>query len=169
MKNSTKLKLALLKEFGRPQIPIKNNINGGENDVRIGMKAYEPHSEEDEYICKECGSPSMYEDEMCKECGYMEETQGLEEEKHEVFMAQKNLETIIKAATELLAKLGTEEREVPAWVADHITKSETYIDQANDGFYFEDEEQVGEEDEEGKMDLSSLMEAMGKLKKKNKA
>ena len=155
MKNSTKLKLALLKEFGRPQIPIKNRINGGENDVRIGMKAYEPHSEEDEYICKECG--------------YMEETQGLEEEKHEVFMAQKNLETIIKAATELLAKLGTEEREVPAWVADHITKSETYIDQANDGFYFEDEEQGGEEDGEGKMDLSSLMEAMGKLKKKRKA
>jgi hypothetical protein len=170
MKNSTKLRLALIKEFGRPQIPNKKPIGDQEDDVRIGMTAYRPHSEEDEYLCKECGSNSMYEDDMCKECGgYVEETQDLEEEKHEVFMAKKNLETIIKSATELLAKLGTEEREIPAWIADHITKSETYIDQANDGFYFEDEQQGGEEDEEEKIDLSSLMEAMAKLKKKNKA
>jgi len=160
MKNSTKLKLALLKEFGRPQLPIKNRINGGENDVRIGMKAYEPHSEENEYFCENCKYPMMYEDEMCKECGYMQETQDLEEEKHEVFMAQKNLETIIKSATELLSKLGTEEREVPAWVADHITKSETYIEQANDGFYFEDEQ--GDEEPEEDMSLSRMMETKKK-------
>ena len=146
MKNSTKLKLALLKEF-----------RDGENAVRLGMKAYEPHSEENEYFCENCKYPMMYEDEMCKECGYMQETQDLEEEKHEVFMAQKNLETIIKSATELLSKLGTEEREVPAWVADHITKSETYIEQANDGFYFEDEQ--GDEEPEQDMSLTNLMEA----------
>ena len=75
MKNSTKLKLALLKEFGRPQVPNKKHIGDQEDDVRIGMTAYRPHSEEDEYLCKECGTPMMYEDEMCKECGYMQETQ----------------------------------------------------------------------------------------------
>ena len=43
MKNSTKLKLALLKEF-----------RDEENAVRLGMKAYEPHSEENEYFCENC-------------------------------------------------------------------------------------------------------------------
>jgi len=142
MKNSTKLKLALLKEFGHPQGPIEKDFEeeSGENDVNIGNKHYHPHREEEEYgVCDECGVPAMYEG-KCMECGYMEEGHNLEEEKHEVFMAQRNLETIIKAATELLHKLGNEEREVPAWVADHITKAETYVEQANDGFYFEDEE-----------------------------
>jgi len=142
MKNSTKLKLALLKEFGHPQGQIEKDFEeeSGENDVNIGNKHYHPHREEEEYgVCDECGVPAMYEG-KCMECGYMEEGHNLEEEKHEVFMAQRNLETIIKAATELLHKLGNEEREVPAWVADHITKAETYVEQANDGFYFEDEE-----------------------------
>jgi len=146
MKTSTKLKLALLKEFGHPQGPIEKNFDEeGENDVRFANEKHRPHREEEEYgMCQECGVPAMYEG-VCQECGYMEEGHHLEEEKHEVFMAQKNLETIIRSATELLHKLGEEEREVPAWIADHITKSETYIEQANDGFYFEDEE-GGEED-----------------------
>ena len=177
MKTSTKLKLALLKEFGHPQGPIERDFeDSGENDVRFGNEKHRPHREEQEYgMCQECGVPAMYEGE-CQECGHMEEGHHLEEEKHEVFMAQKNLETIIKSATELLHKLGEEEREVPAWIADHITKSETYIEQANDGFYFEDED--GEEDaiytseEEPEhnddMDLSSLMEVI-KAKKKPSA
>jgi hypothetical protein len=174
MKNSTKLKLALLKEFGHPQGPIEKNFDEeGENDVRFGNEKHHPHREEEEYgVCQECGVPAMYEG-MCQECGYMEEGHHLEEEKHEVFMAQKNLETIIKSATELLHKLGDEEREVPAWLADHITKAETYIEQANDGFYFEDEED-GEEDtvytseEEPEhnddMSLSNMMEKASKKK-----
>jgi hypothetical protein len=165
MKNSTKLKLALLKEFGaHTQGPIEKYFDEeGENDVRFGNEKHRPHREEQEYgMCQECGVPAMYEG-MCQECGYMEEGRGLEEDKHEVFMAQKNLETIVKAATELMHKLGEEEREVPAWVADHITKAETYIEQANDGFYFEDEEEQGHNDD---MSLSALMEKSNKKPKK---
>jgi hypothetical protein len=165
MKNSTKLKLALLKEFGHPQGPIEKDFEeeSGENDVNIGNKHYHPHREEEEYgVCDECGVPAMYEG-RCMECGYMEEGHNLEEEKHEVFMAQRNLETIIKAATELLHKLGNEEREVPAWVADHITKAETYVEQANDGFYFEDEDHE-EPEHNDDISLSRMMESSDKNK-----
>lgn len=57
----------------------------------------------------------------------------------EVFMAQKSLESIAKAVEDLKAKLGTDEQDVPAWIQDHITNADNYINQANDGFYFEDE------------------------------
>lgn len=166
MKTSTKLKLALLKEFGHPQGPIERDFeDSGENDVRFGNEKHRPHREEQEYaMCPECYVPAMYEG-MCQECGYMEEGHHLEEDKHEVFMAQRNLETIIKAATELLHKLGEEEREVPAWISDHITKSETYIEQANDGFYFEDEEEYEEPEHNDDMSLSNFMEAAKKPKK----
>ena len=166
MKTSTKLKLALLQEFGHLKGPIEKDFDEeGENDVTFGNETHRPHREEQEYgMCQECGVPAMYEGE-CMECGHMEEGHHLEEEKHEVFMAQKNLETIIKSATELLHKLGDEEREVPAWIADHITKAETYIEQANDGFYFEDEEEQDvaytteeEPEHDDAMNLSNLME-----------
>ena len=57
----------------------------------------------------------------------------------EVFMAQKSLESIGNAVEELKAKLGTDEQDLPAWIQDHITNADNYINQANDGFYFEDE------------------------------
>jgi hypothetical protein len=166
MKTINKLKLALLKEFGHTPGEIEHDITKKfpkrkEDSIHIGMKDYNPHKEDQEY-CVECGVPAMYEG-MCQECGYMEEGHGLEEDNHEVFMAQKNLETIIKAATELMHKLGEEEREVPAWVADHITKAETYIEQANDGFYFEDEKKQVHNDD---MSLDQMFENIKRKKKK---
>lgn len=58
-----------------------------------------------------------------------------EEEDHEVSMAQNQLDSIIKHATELKAKIGKSEKDIPAWIQDHITNSENYIDQANSGYY----------------------------------
>jgi len=160
MKNSTKLKRALLKEFGHPQGPIERDFEEPrENDVTFGNERRVPRREEQEYaMCPECYVPAMYEGE-CHECGYMEE------EKHEVFMAQKNLEAIIKSATELMHKLGTHEQEVPAWIEDHISKAQSFIEQANDGFYFEDEEDMEyntEEEPEHNYDitLSNMMEVI---------
>lgn len=54
---------------------------------------------------------------------------------HEVAMAQASLKAIIDAATELQVKVGTMEIDLPGWIQDHITNSENYIDQANQGFH----------------------------------
>ena len=56
---------------------------------------------------------------------------------HEVSMAMNSLESIMKAADELKEKLaiGGTEKDIPAWIQDHITNSENYIKQAASGYY----------------------------------
>jgi len=58
----------------------------------------------------------------------------VEESDYEVSMAQKQLDDIIKSATELKQKMGEKEFNVAAWIQDHISKSQNYINQANYGF-----------------------------------
>jgi len=63
-------------------------------------------------------------------------TEGLNEgEDHEVSMAQNSLKAIISSASQLMAKLGDNERNIPGWIQDHIAKSENYIEQANQSFH----------------------------------
>lgn len=89
-----------------------------------------------------------------KEINKMKESQD-----HEVSMAQSSLEAIIKAAQELMVRLGSDERNIPGWIQDHITNAENYIEQAAQGFH--ELEGGGEE-----MELTQIME--GILKKKRK-
>ena len=56
-------------------------------------------------------------------------------EDHEVSMAQNSLDTIIKMATELKAKMGENEKDIPAWIQDHITNSENFISQASSNYH----------------------------------
>ena len=58
-----------------------------------------------------------------------------EGEDHEVSMAQNSLKSIISSASQLMAKLGDDERNIPGWIQDHIAKSENYIEQANQSFH----------------------------------
>ena len=58
-----------------------------------------------------------------------------EGEDHEVSMAQNALDSIIKAATELKGKIGEGEKDIPAWIQDHITNSENYISQAASNYH----------------------------------
>lgn len=58
-----------------------------------------------------------------------------EEEDHEVSMVQGLLDDIIKNATELKEKIGESEKDIPAWIQDHISKSHSYIDQANTNYH----------------------------------
>ena len=53
---------------------------------------------------------------------------------YEVSMSQKQLEAIVKNATELRGKMGDQEFNVPAWVQDHISQALNFINQANTGF-----------------------------------
>ena len=58
-----------------------------------------------------------------------------EGEDHEVSMAQNALDSIIKHATELKGKIGQGEKDIPAWIQDHITNSENYISQAASNYH----------------------------------
>lgn len=56
-------------------------------------------------------------------------------EDHEVKMAEGQLDYIIKAANELKQKLGGMEKNIPGWIQDHISKSHSYLHQANSGYH----------------------------------
>lgn len=74
---------------------------------------------------------------------------------HEVSMANNSIESIIKAAMELKAKLGDDEKDIPAWIQDHITNAANFISQAADNYH----EYGGEEPEEETEDsLTAIME-----------
>jgi hypothetical protein len=68
-------------------------------------------------------------------------------EDHEVSMANSTLDSIIRHATELKAKIGQDEKDIPAWIQDHITNAENYIDQANTSYH-----EYDHKEEEPKMD-----------------
>lgn len=76
--------------------------------------------------------------------GYNESEHEDEPEDHEVSMAMNSLKSIINSAYMLMEKLGSEERNIPGWIQDHITNAENYIDQAAQGFH----ELEGGEDED---------------------
>jgi hypothetical protein len=58
-----------------------------------------------------------------------------EGEDHEVSMANNSIDTIIKMATELKAKMGEDEKQIPAWIQDHIAKAENLISQASGNYH----------------------------------
>ena len=105
-----------------------------------------------------------------------------EGEDHEVSMAHNSLESIIKSAIELKMKLGGDEKDIPAWIQDHITNAENYINQASKNYHEYNEGSTSEEDfdelpngteelpagdaEDAEMSLQSLMEALTEAKKK---
>jgi hypothetical protein len=99
---------------------------------------------------------------------------GVNESDHEVAMAHNSLESIIKSATELKAKIGNDERNIPGWIQDHITNAENYIDQAAQGFHEldhheSDMDELPVGDEEVPMDDMALQSLMEKLLKDKKA
>lgn len=58
-----------------------------------------------------------------------------EGEDHEVSMAMGQLEDIIKNASELMYKIGPDEKDIPGWIQDHISQAQSYINQANTGYH----------------------------------
>ena len=61
--------------------------------------------------------------------------EGAEGEDHEVSMATKTLDSIIRHATELKGKLGMDEKDIPAWIQDHIAVAENNLEQANTSYH----------------------------------
>ena len=65
--------------------------------------------------------------------------EGPETNDHEVSMAGGQLDDIIRNATELKAKVGEKEMNLPGWIQDHISQAMQFINQANTGFHKLDE------------------------------
>jgi hypothetical protein len=84
--------------------------------------------------------------------------EGEESEDHEVSMAQNQLGSIIKHATELKQKMGEEEKQIPAWIQDHITNSENYISQAASNYHEYGDSNESVVTEASDMDLVKNME-----------
>ena len=76
---------------------------------------------------------------------FIKEAEGSED--HEVSMANNSLDTIIKMATELKAKMGENEKDIPAWIQDHITNAENFISQASSNYheYGQNESRIAED------------------------
>ena len=108
---------------------------------------------------------------------YMKESEGQD---HEVSMAQNSLKSIISSASQLMNMLGQDEKDIPAWIQDHITNAENYINQASKNYHEYNEGNTGEYDmdelpdgtieksagdaEDLDMKLQSMMEAKFSLK-----
>lgn len=54
---------------------------------------------------------------------------------HTIGLSQNLLDDIIKNASELKEKLGYVEKEIPAWIQDHISQSQNFINQANTNYH----------------------------------
>jgi hypothetical protein len=54
---------------------------------------------------------------------------------HEVSMSMGQLDDVIKNANELKSKIGTNEKNLPGWIQDHISQAQNFIDQANTGYH----------------------------------
>jgi hypothetical protein len=54
---------------------------------------------------------------------------------HEVSMAHSALDDIIKNATELKSKMGEGEKDIPAWIQDHISQAQNFISQAATNYH----------------------------------
>jgi hypothetical protein len=61
--------------------------------------------------------------------------EGPETQDHEVSMAGGQLDDIIRNATELKGKVGTQEMDLPGWIQDHISQAMQFINQANTSFH----------------------------------
>jgi len=91
-------------------------------------------------------------------------TQIAEEENsdHEVSMAQASLDAIINYATQLKGKIGGVEKDIPAWIQDHISKAETYIRQASNQYHENDKDDITENNDE----WVAFVEFEGSMRKK---
>jgi hypothetical protein len=81
-----------------------------------------------------------------------------ENEDHEVSMATKTLDSIIRHATELKGKVGMQEKDLPAWIQDHIAVAENNLDQANTGYHEYSQEKEAETDKPADQDMAAMNE-----------
>ena len=82
-------------------------------------------------------------------------------EDHEIGMAINALDDIAMNAQQLKMKLGGEERNIPAWIQDHISQAQNFINQANTNFHedndFKNDATIAENDMSAEDEFNQLM------------
>ena len=63
----------------------------------------------------------------------------IKENLNEAKMSTNQLEAVINSALDLKEKIGEMEKDIPAWIQDHISQAYNYLKQANDGYHELDE------------------------------
>jgi hypothetical protein len=101
----------------------------------------------------------------------------MKEQDHEVSMAHNSLKSIVSSASQLMNLLGNDEKDIPAWIQDHITNAENFINQASKNYHeYSNGEHDMDELPDGTIekpagdaeDLMSLKDLMETVKGKNK-
>jgi len=108
VKTSTNNGATILSQSGNPEIDLKS-FNGRYTDIKGNN-----------YDIKKITPEVIYEEDVSD---------------HEVAMGMGQLDDIIRNATELKGKIGTDEINLPAWVQDHISQAQNFINQANTGYH----------------------------------
>ncbi len=105
--------------------------------VNAMLEALDPVGQEDADIDNDgdTDSSDKYLKNRRDAIGKAMQKEGAEGEDHEVSMANNSLDTIIKMATELKAKMGQDEKDIPAWIQDHITQAQNFISQAATNYH----------------------------------
>ena len=88
-----------------------------------------------------------------------------EGEDHEVSMAQNSLKSIVSAASQLMNKLGQDEKDIPAWIQDHISNAENYINQASKNYH--EYANGNDQEDQSEEEIKSLYEMLRSNKNKN--
>jgi len=101
-----------------------------------------PRKEAKELIVKRrMGENFLKEDDMAEPGGDVVSKTGVQD--HEVSMARASLLSMSRAIQDLMGKLGTQEKDLPGWIQDHITNAENYIVQAAKGYQDSSKEELG--------------------------
>lgn len=79
---------------------------------------------------------------------------------HEVSMAHNLLDDIIKSATELKMKMGQSEKDIPAWIQDHISQAQNFINQASTNYHEYDTPKTTQMDEKAPEGWEGTVKAM---------
>jgi hypothetical protein len=118
-------------------VPIKETMD---DDIKKNINTYKV--DDDPYeVAKELGKKYGWDEKKIEKAEQILRKKYLKEnEDHEVSMSQASLKSIISSASQLMNKLGNDERNIPGWIQDHIVNAENYIDQANQGFHELDNE-----------------------------
>ena len=168
MKNSQKLKFALLREFGQIEDEVGSQFpDRRENDVDFGNEQHREHPQ----MCPECYVPAMYEG-VCNECGYTEDSSKGELDGE---MLKNSIHTIARIAAHLDSIVSVEDQ-FPEWLIEKIGQAKEAVSSAMQYVASKEEmEQDGDFEEAGNgqehnddMELSSIMEAVRAKKKPSK-
>ena len=124
--------------FSDGEIAIYDDPSGDDGETRIYKRNKGYYGQNDSFDFEAADKKEL--EKKLKSWGYkliagsIDESE-LTEQDHEVGMAQGQLDAIIKAATELKAKMGEVEINLPGWIQDHISQTYNYIKQANDNYH----------------------------------